>query len=110
MSNSTFFALWFLVPFLSGLGLTLFLRALSRWGSLWAALAGVVLAFGIVLSIYLSSPRTYPAGSETELYLGRYWEPQFVGIIFGWGFVFWLMGAGVGAAVAAVCRRRSFET
>lgn len=104
MSNSAFFAVWFFVPFLSGLGLTVLLHVWLRRGGLWAALTGVVLAVSVVLLAYFSAPRTYPQGTETELYLGRYWEPQFVGFIVAGGFVFWLMGVGAGIALASLAR------
>lgn len=111
MSNSAFIALWFSAPFLVGIGVTLLLRVWFGRGGLWAALAGLGLAVGFVLLVYFSSPRTYPPGTETELYLGRYWEPQFVETIAGGALVFWLMGVGLGVGLTtALALLRSRRT
>jgi hypothetical protein len=97
----------FLVPFLSGLGLTALLCKRWRRGALWAALAGVGLAVGLVLWIYFQAP---PAGAPDGCdfcgdYLGRAWAPQLVALLVGGAYVSWLAGVAIGAALAARRRR-----
>ena len=94
--------------------MTVLLRAYSRRGALWAALAGLGLAVFYVLSAYFSAPPSsapWPGCSDCGVYLGRWWEPYFVLFIVGWGFAVWLLGVGAGAVLAAglaaIRRRRS---
>jgi hypothetical protein len=57
------------------------------------------LGLGLVLSAYLSAPpdALHADGIEGEQFLGRYWEPGFVLILPGTGYVLFLVGVGVGA-------------
>ncbi len=65
------------------------------------------LAFGFVLRVYLGAPTTYESGTESELFLGRYWEPQFVGVLAAGGFVSWLVGVAAGAVISSLLWPRS---
>ena len=100
------FVVWLGVPFLLALAVSAVFCASTRLGALWATLIGVALAFGFVLWAYLGAPTTYDGG-ETELFLGRYWEPQFVGFLAVGGFVSWLVGVAVGAGISALLWPRS---
>ena len=105
MSESAFF----LVPLLAGLVATLLLRSFLRRGGLCAVLLGIVIAFGFVLDAYFSASASYQC-YDCENYLGRWWEPQLVGFIVGYAYVFWLIGVAVGVGVAAAvaaARRKS---
>ena len=80
-------------------------------GRSWAAAPGPwpgssrsarCVGFLLVLLAYLQAPRIYDGCSDCEQYLGRWWEPVFVGFIVAVGFVTYLVGIGVGALGRAV--------
>jgi hypothetical protein len=102
---------FFFVPFLSGLVLTVLLRMIFRRGGLWAALVGLVTAVGFLLDAYFSASASYQC-YDCELYLGRYWEPQFVFSILFYLYVFWLVGVagGVGVTAAVTAARREWRS
>jgi hypothetical protein len=80
--------------------------AIRGWRSFYGVLGlGLVLGFAIVLVAYLTSARDYAHSngcSECELFLGRWWEPQFVVFVVAIGYVLYLVGIGVGALVREI--------
>jgi uncharacterized membrane protein len=70
---------------------------------------GLVLGFLIVLVAYLSADTDSNGCSDCELFLGRWWEPQFVLFVVAIGYLFYLVGIGLGAFVREIVRasRRS---
>jgi hypothetical protein len=92
---------WLGGPFLFGLVLGALLGRGPRSLAGLVAL-GALVGFLLVLLAYLQAPRIYDGCSDCEQYLGRWWEPVFVGFIVAVGFVTYLVGIGVGALGRAV--------
>lgn len=72
--------------------LTIVMRA--RWSRAHVVVfgIGVALAVGFVLLAYLQAPPDYEhsgGDSDGEMFLGRWWEPQFVAFLVFVGYVFW---------------------
>jgi hypothetical protein len=65
---------------------------------------GLLLGFGAVLVVYLTSPPDYvhSNGTDARQFLGRWWEPDFVVILTAIAYVLYLVGLGVGAFVREV--------
>ena len=74
--------------------------ARGRWGRAGVIFGiGVALAVGVVLVAYLRAPPDYQhsqGDEEGQMFLGRWWEPQFVALLVTVGYVFWAIGVGVG--------------
>jgi hypothetical protein len=89
--------LWF-GAFLLGLVLAAafgktWLRVYGLWG------LGLLLGFLVVLAIYLNEPPDFAHanGTEGQMYLGRWWDPNFALLLTGFGYFGWAVGVGVGA-------------
>jgi hypothetical protein len=70
--------------------------------------AGLVLALGFVLVVYLRSPIDYshdPNGcSDCGEYLSRWWEPALVVFVALVGYIFWSLGVIFGLVVRTGAR------
>lgn len=91
------------IPFLPAVGLTLLLRATTRHGALWAALAGVGIAVGFIVA-FAATGRfgTGPSACGSD---GCWIDNQrsFVEALVGVSTAFWMLGVGV-VVLAAVVR------
>ncbi len=66
------------------------------------ALLGLPVAVGLVLWVYLASPSPldrYVGCSACDVFVGRWWEPRFVGIVALLNGAAWAAGALFGAAL-----------
>jgi hypothetical protein len=80
------------------------------WRSVYSVFGlGLVLGFLIVLLAYLTADSDANGCSDCELFLGRWWEPEFVVFLFAIGYVLYLVGIGLGVFAREVVRavRRS---
>lgn len=70
---------------------------------------GLVLGFLVVLVAYLTADSNSIGCSDCELFLGRWWEPEFVGFVVAIGYLLYLVGIGMGAFGREIVRvlRRS---
>jgi hypothetical protein len=56
---------------------------------------GVAFAMAFVLVVYLRAPPDYlhsQGDDDGEMFLGRWWEPEWVAILAFVGYVFWALG------------------
>jgi hypothetical protein len=62
---------------------------------------GLLLGFGFLVFVYLSSPPDYQHSQRTEgrQYLGRWWDPDFVLMLTAISYFLYLVGMGLGAFV-----------
>ena len=79
-------------------------RTWSRWAFVLAI--GVILVAALFACAYLSAGADYQhrTCSDCGYYLGRWWEPGFVAYVTIIGYVFWTLGAAVGAAPRMIIR------
>ena len=87
-------AIWLAGPAAAML-LTILTRV--RWERAYLLfVAGVVVALAFVVVVYLQAPPDYQhsqGDEDGEMFLGRWWEPQFIAFLAIIGYVLW--GAGV---------------
>lgn len=91
-------------PFALELVAAVLTRIRWRQNGPWLVLGGVVLAFGFVVLVYYRSSRGYAGSqgdSDGEMFLGRWWEPEFTVLLAMVGYVIWLVGVGAGMGAAA---------
>jgi hypothetical protein len=72
-------------------------------GAAYKAFAvGLVLAFAFVLVVYLRAPPDYQhshGDEDGQMFLGRWWEPNFVFFLIGVAYLSWALGVLVGLLV-----------
>lgn len=73
----------------------------------WLLLVGVLLAAAVVFIAYLQAPPDYQHsnGTEGEMFLGRWWDPNWVVAIVGIGYFSWTVGVFVGFALRLLGQR-----
>jgi hypothetical protein len=71
-----------------------------RWARAYIVFGiGVGLAVAFVLAAYLQAPPDYQHSQGDEdgrMFLGRWWEPQFVAFLAVIAYLFWALGVGAG--------------
>ena len=71
-----------------------------RWGRAYIVFGiGVALAVAFVLAAYLRAPPDWQhsqGDSDGRMFLGRWWEPQFVAFLVVIAYMFWVLGVGAG--------------
>jgi hypothetical protein len=71
-----------------------------RWARAYIVFGiGVALAVAFVLAAYLRAPPDYQhsqGGSDGQMFLERWWEPQFVAFLVVIAYLFWILGVGAG--------------
>lgn len=105
MNSRMFIALWLGTPLMVGAFLgAMIARTWSRWAFVLAI--GVILVAALFAWAYLSAGVDYQhrSCSDCGYYLGRWWEPGFVAYVSIIGYVFWTLGASVGAAARMIIR------
>ena len=91
-------------PFALGLVTAVLTRLRWPQNGPWLVLVGAVLAFGFVVLEYYRSSHSFAGSqgdSDGEIFLGRWWEPEFTVLMAMVGYVIWLIGVGTGMGVAA---------
>jgi len=98
--------IWLAGPFL--LAAVLAFLAGNGWIRTYAVLGvGLLLAFGFVAAVYLGAPPDYQHSQGDEdgrMFLGRWWEPDWITFVAGLGYVSWMVGVGLGAFVRVFVR------
>jgi len=71
----------------------------TRWVNVhWMFVAGLVLAIAFIGVAYLRAAPNYQSsnGVDGEMFLGRWWDPQFTVMLAIIGYVGWALGIAVG--------------
>jgi hypothetical protein len=101
-----FVLIWLAGPFLLATVLA-FARG-NSWVRTYAIFGvGVILAVGFVVAVYLGAPPDYQhshSDGDGEMFLGRWWEPDWIFFVAGIGYVCWILGVGVGVFGRLVTR------
>jgi hypothetical protein len=82
-----------------------FARGLLRTYSLFGL--GLLIGLFILLAAYLAAAPDFAHSngcSDCQMFLGRWWEPGFVTIVAGLGYLVFLVGIGVGVGIREVVR------
>jgi hypothetical protein len=87
-----------------------FARGMLRTYALFGL--GLLIGFLVLLAAYLTAAPDFAHSngcSDCQMFLGRWWEPEFVAFVAGFGFLVFLLGIGVGTGIRELARvlRRS---
>src|SRR6266852_5804852 len=98
-----FLLVWFGGPFLLA---TILAAVLAKsWLRAYLLFAlGLLIGFGFVLAAYLRAPTHFNGCEDCEQSFGRWWEPNFIIILAGVGYFFWMLGIGLGAFLNVLAR------
>ena len=98
------------VPLVAALVVTVVARI--RWANAyWMFAAGVAVAIGFVAFVYLRAAHNYESsgGVDGEMFLGRWWDPEFTVLLAFVGYIGWTIGTVAGALFNATSCRWSYR-